>query len=153
MGFNYAFERAKFDVEWQKKYEWYKAEGMSDDAIRKIYEYDLGVFNAERSYVNHTQELPDENTPLEYGHGTLVQKYEHFCVTFSEADFSGRYAWVETIEDEKLVHKLKKLNEHQLEMLTLISFEGYTQEEAAKCMEIPYRTFKYQLKKLRNFLK
>ena len=33
MGYNYAYERARFEAEWKKKEEWYRSEGMSEEAI------------------------------------------------------------------------------------------------------------------------
>ena len=61
--------------------------------------------------------------------------------------FQGRYDWVEQISDERLVLKLKALSVVELEMLTLIAFDQCNQHEAAQKMSMPYRTFKYRLKK------
>ena len=89
---------------------------------------------------------------MEDEHSSLGQKYTELAITFSEADFTDRYAWVETIDQPELVHKLKQLTPHELEILTLLAFDGYTQKEAAERMGIPYRTFKYQLQKIKIFL-
>ena len=41
MGFNYSQEKKKFDVEWKKLRQDYEQAGMSEEAIRLLYEYDL----------------------------------------------------------------------------------------------------------------
>ena len=60
---------------------------------------------------------------------------------------------MDTLDDAVLVHKLKKLSVLELEMLTLVTQEGYTQSEAAMRMGIPYRTFKYKWNRLKKFFR
>ena len=59
MGFNYAKERRKFEAEWKKLRQEYKQAEMDAHAIEQLYLFDLGVFCSERSYLNHTQQMPD----------------------------------------------------------------------------------------------
>lgn len=145
MAFYYAQEKAKFDAAWQKTAAWYRREGMSEEAIRILYDDAWEEFKANRNYTLHTQELPDEQR-------TNILYCLSMTVTFSEDDFTGRYAWIETIDNPELVHKLRRLDTHSLEMLTLVSQDGLTQEEAAQRMMVPYRTFKYQWKRLKKYL-
>ena len=53
MGFNYAREKRKFDEKWKKLEEWYRKFGMSEDAIREMYEYDWREFNSNRKFYRH----------------------------------------------------------------------------------------------------
>lgn len=92
-----------------------------------------------------TQDLPNDSR-------INAVYYLALTVTISEEDLTERYAWIETIDNPGLVQKLRLLNTHALEMLTLISQDGLTQEEAARRIGIPYRTFKYQWKRLKKFL-
>ena len=57
MGFNYGLEKKNFDRQWTIIRKQYEDAGMSSEAIRAMYEYDWSVFNAARSYQNHTQEI------------------------------------------------------------------------------------------------
>ena len=152
MTFHYAREKAKFDNAWEKTAAWYRAEGMSEDAIRILHDDAWEEFKSNRNYVLHTQRLPSEGLQSEQDTSTLFQKFSSLTVIISEEDFTTRYAWVDTLDDTVLVHKLKKLCVRELEMLTLVTQEGYTQAEAAVRMGIPYRTFKYQWNRLKNFL-
>ncbi len=146
MAFYYAHEKAKFDAAWEKTAAWYRAEGMSEDAIRILHEDAWEEFKSNRNYVMHTQDLPSDSR-------INAVYYLALTVTISEEDLTERYDWIETIDNPGLVHKLRLLNTHALEMLTLISQDGLTQEEAARRIGIPYRTFKYQWKRLKKFLK
>ena len=145
MTFYYAQEKAKFDAAWQKIAVWYRQEGMREDAIRILYDDAWEEFKANRNYALHTQDIPDEQRA-----NTLYSL--SMAVTFSEEDFTGRYTWIETIDNPELVHKLRRLDTHFLEMLTLVSQDGLTQKEAAQQMSMPYRTFKYQWRCLKKYL-
>ena len=152
MGFYYAREKKKFDAEWAKTAAWYKSEGMSDEDIEKMRQFDWAQFCGQRSYEKRTQPFPDDYFNDDNG-STLFQKFEPLTDTMDRELFQNRYDWVEQISDEDLAHKLKSLSAMELEMLTLIAFDQYSQQEAAQKMSMPYRTFKYRLKKLKKFLK
>ena len=134
MGFNYAREKKKFDSEWEKKEKWYRESGMSEDAIREMREYDWNDFKARRCYEKRRD---DSGTDI-----------EEIAAPETEQRTSGRYGWIEDIDDSALVHKLRKLKLHELEIITLLIIDDLSREQAAAKMEIPYRTFKYQLKKM-----
>ena len=57
MGFNYGLEKKNFDRQWAIMRKQYEDAGMSIEVIQAMYEYDWSVFNATRSYQNHTQEI------------------------------------------------------------------------------------------------
>lgn len=151
MGFHYAFEKKRFDLEWKKKERWYKEEGMEESAITQMYGFDLEVFNRERAFVNHTQEYPDES-PNDSGHGsTLFRKFECLSTRFSTADFSGRYDWIEDLDDSSLVTVLKKLSQEELELLTLKVFEGYSFTDIAKKWGISRQAVSQRFGRIRKY--
>ena len=57
MGFNYGLEKKNFDSQWAMTRKQYEDAGMSNEAIQAMYDFDWSVFNANRSYQNHTQEM------------------------------------------------------------------------------------------------
>ena len=58
MKFNYSFEKGKFEAEWTKLRDEYRAVGMDEAAIEAMREFDWSVFKSERTYRRHNQELP-----------------------------------------------------------------------------------------------
>lgn len=154
MGFNYSLEKKKFDKEWARKSAWYRAEGMSEDAIQAMYGFDWNAFNAERAFLNHTQERPDEFFDNEGDDcSTLFQKFESLSTSFSIEDFSGRYAWVDAVERSRLATVLKKLRRDDLELLTLLLLENYTVVEIARKQGIAHSTISRKWSRLRKYLK
>ena len=154
MGFNYAKERRKFEAEWRKLRQEYEQVGMDEQAIEQIYLFDLKVFCAGRVYENHTQQMPDMYTTENLAeHSSLLKKFENLSVTFDEAAFHDRYAWVETIEDSHLSALLRKLPQRDLELLTFLVIEGHTQEEAAKKWGCKQSSISERYKKIKKFLK
>jgi len=53
MYFNYGYERRLFEQDEAKKRREYRAAGMSEEAIKEMYKYDLYVFNNNRKEIKH----------------------------------------------------------------------------------------------------
>lgn len=133
MGFYYATERKRFEREWAKLRKEYEAAGMTTETIQLLYKFDLELFRSQRTYENHTQVMPSEYiSGDESGHSTLFRKFSNSTVSFDEADFSGRYAWVDTIENQRLALLLRQLSDKDLELLTFLILEEHTQRELAQ---------------------
>ena len=139
MGFYYATEKAKFNAKWKTLEKWYRESGMSEDAIREMREYDWNEFKARRRY-----EKRRDDSGIDI---------EEIAEPETEQRTTGRYRWIDDIDIPTLVHKLRNLTLHEREIITLLTVEDLTQEQAAEKMGILYRTFKYQLKKIKDFLK
>ena len=54
MSFNYGLEKKNFDRQWAIVRKQYEDAGTSIEVIQTMYKYDWSVFNAARSYQNHT---------------------------------------------------------------------------------------------------
>ena len=91
MGFNYGLEKKNFDSQWAVTRKQYEDAGMSREAIQAMYDYDWSVFNANRSYQNHTQEMAAPSfEQSEESYSPLMDKYQkaisvtdHYCETKS----------------------------------------------------------------------
>lgn len=154
MGFNYAKEKKKFDEEWKRLREEYERAGMNQLAIEEIYVFDWQEFCSRRVYSDHNQQLPDtyfENAP---GHecSSLFRRYLTLSMTFDETDFEGRYAWIESIDNPQIADKLKKLALKDLEILTLLAIEGYSQRELAAQLGCSQNAISKRIKKIRALL-
>lgn len=132
MGFYYATEKKRFDREWTKLRKDYEAAGMSSEAIQCLYEFDLETFRSERTYINHTQPLPSEYiSDDELEKSTLFRRFVNSSVSFDETNYTGRYAWVDAIDDQRLALALRQLSDEDLELLTFLVLEEHTQRELA----------------------
>ena len=77
MGFNYGLEKKNFDRQWVIMRKQYEDAGMSIEVIQAMYEYDWSVFNAARSYQNHTQEIAAPSFEQgEESYSSLMNKYQ-----------------------------------------------------------------------------
>ncbi|NLV49871.1 MAG: sigma-70 family RNA polymerase sigma factor [Clostridiales bacterium] len=132
MGFNYGLEKKRFDAKWAKKAAWYRAEGMSEEAIQSIYDFDFTAFNAERSFVNHTQELPDASFENESTRSCLYQKYPSLSTSMDMHEVFGRDNWIDGIENPELAKELHTLSASDIEVLTMFVFDGLTQTKIAR---------------------
>ena len=153
MGFNYALEKKKFDTHWALKKKTYRKAGMAAADIQLMKDFDWEFFLSERRYRMHTQPLPavciTEND--EDSMSGLFKKFDSLKVTFSESDFSGRYSWVDAIEDDAVADKLKNLKLVDLELLTLIVIDDLTQEEIALLQGCTQGNISLKLTRLKKY--
>lgn len=155
MSFNYAKEKQKFNREWEKNHTEYAAAGMSEENIQKMKEFDWSWFCSRRRYENRIQALPSEFIGEEEGNEertTLFCKFLSLSSGFSEADFYDRYGWIEDIENQEIADRLKKFSGDDLELLTLIVIEGYTQSETAVKYGISQKNICKKIKRIKKFL-
>lgn len=155
MGFNYAKEKAQFELEWKKLQKEYAAVGMVPENIESMRIYDWDMFLSRRNYENHTQPLPDTyfSGENEDGRSPLFRKFASLTTVFDEEDFPGRYAWIDSIDGADLSLKLKALSTKDLELLTFLVIEGHDQCELAKMWGCSQAAISQRFKKIKNFLK
>lgn len=154
MGFNYAREKREFIKKWKLLRAGYEEAGMSEEAIKKLYSYDWEWFCSRRSFANHSQELPveqlDENDDCQ---SSLINKFSSMRTEFDECTFNGRLAWVDTVEDKVLTDKLKRLSPKDLELLTLLVMDGFSQTEVALLLGCSQNAISKRFIKIKNYLK
>jgi len=155
MAWNNGLERKKFEAEQEKLAAEYRAAGMSEEQIRQMYEFDLEVFNSNRRFAEHTQQLAE--SPFEDGDEGQSPLYDRFpealTTTLDGAIKPSRYWWIEEIEDEQLVKEIKDLPAEDIELITLYAFEDFTQDEISKQFGISQRAVSKRIEKLRKIFK
>ena len=155
MGFNYGLEKKNFDSQWAVTRKQYEDAGMSSEAIQAMYDYDWSVFNANRSYQNHTQEMVAPSfEQSEESYSPLMNKYqEAVSVTDTYRETKSRFAWIGEIENERLLAALESLSELDLKILTLYVYAGYTESEIASALESKRITIHKRIERMTMFLK
>ena len=155
MGFNYGLEKKNFDRQWAIMRKQYEDAGMSIEVIQAMYEYDWSVFNAARSYQNHTQEIAAPSFEQgEESYSPLMNKYqEAISVTEHYHETKSKFAWIGEIENERLLSALENLSEDDLKLLTLYAYEGYNESEISKVFNISQPAIHKRIMKITIFLK
>ena len=155
MGFNYGLEKKNFDSQWAMTRKQYEDAGMSSEAIQAMYDYDWSVFNANRSYQNHTQEMAAPSfEQSEESYSPLMDKYrEAISVPHPYHETKSRFAWIGEIENERLLAALENLSEDDLKLLTLYVYEGYSTVELSKVYGIAHQNISKRIIKSTSFLK
>ena len=155
MGFNYGLEKRIFDVKWRKLAAEYSVAGFDAAGIQAIRDYDWEMFKNRRKNINSEQELPaeiisdDENSNL----SKLHQSFISLSNTFDETAFTGRYDWIESIDNPILAGSLNRLDDADKELLTLLVFDGYTQTEIAKMQNCTKQAVNKKILRIKNYLK
>ena len=154
MGFNYGLEKKNFDSQWAMTRKQYEDAGMSSEAIQAMYDYDWSVFNANRSYQNHTQEMAAPSfEQSEESYSPLMNKYqEAVSVTDTYHETKSCFAWIGEIENEQLLTALETLKTEDLEIITMYAYEGYDITEISKVYGVSRPTISIKIKRITKFL-
>ena len=133
----------------------YEDAGMSIEVIQAMYEYDWSVFNAARSYQNHTQEIAAPSfEQSEESHSPLINKYqEAISVTEHYRETKSRFTWIGEIEDERLLSALENLSDADLELITLYAYEEYDTVEISKAFGTTKQNISKKIRRITNFIK
>ena len=155
MGFNYGLEKKKFDRQWAMLRNQYEDAGMSSEAIQAMYDYDWSVFNASRSYQNHTQEIAAPSFEQgEESYSPLMNKYqEAISVTEHYHETKSRFTWIGEIEDERLLSALENLKDEDLEIITMYAYKGYDTVEISKAFGTTKQNISKKIHRISNFIK
>lgn len=155
MGFNYGLEKKNFDRQWAIMRKQYEDAGMSIEVIQAMYEYDWSVFNAARSYQNHTQEIAAPSFEQgEEAYSPLMNKYkEAISITEHYRETKSRFTWIGEIEDERLLSALENLSDADLELITLYAYEEYDTVEISKVFGTTKQNISKKIRKITNFIK
>ena len=155
MGFNYGLEKKNFDRQWAIMRKQYEDAGMSIEVIQAMYEYDWSVFNAARSYQNHTQEIAAPSFEQgEESYSSLMNKYqEAISVTEHYRETKSRFTWIGEIEDERLLSALENLSDADLELITLYAYEEYDTVEISKVFGTTKQNISKKIRRITNFIK
>ena len=156
MSWNDAYERRKFKENQKKQAAEYRALGMTEEQIQAMYEFDLEQFRSDRRFYSHTQSLLpdtfDENEDNDEKLSIFELFKNVFTTTIEESECKSRYWWVDEIGEDDLLGGVRNLNSEQIEIITLIAFENYSQKDAAERMGIPYRSFKRKIQQIKLLL-
>ena len=152
MGFNCAQEKAKFDREWLRLRKEYADAGMSEAAIQKIYDYDWYCFCRNRAYERRATQMPslEIDSPDDERRSALFRKNEALSTSFDESAFPDRYAWVDTLEDLRLLQAIKTLSIEELEILTFLTLEEHSQKELAERWGCSQRAISKKFQKIKK---
>lgn len=156
MSWNNGTERKKFESKQKKLAVKYREVGMTEEQIKILYELDLGEYNSNRRYQTHTQML--SSSGFDDGEDSLksvlLQKFEsEFSVTIDDSMEHSRYWWIEEIDSPKLSQALKKLSYEDIEILTLLVCENYSQASIARIMNTQRQNICNKIARIRKFLK
>ena len=136
MGFNYGYEKKKFDSRWKRLEVEYCDAGMSEEQIAAMKEYDWAWFCSQRVFQNHTQPIPCE-------------QYDEVC---GQSQLFRKFASLASVENEQLLLRLKKLSKKDLELLTLLFVDGYRQIDVARLWHCSRSAVAQRFKKIKKFL-
>lgn len=135
-----------------------KALLKSPSPLADIYAFDLNVFRKNRTEFQRTQPLSesscDDGTEQGESMSALLKKFSSALSVCDKYSFQSdpRFAWVDEMENDELYRKIISLPKRDMDLLTLIAFEGYSQREVAEIRGIAPAAICKKIAKLKKLL-
>lgn len=117
-------------------------------AIEDLHDFDRDWFKSQRRYINHLVDLPKDTAVeaiLQASTGTIPGDIPMPCA-------GSCYQWLDEIEDERLLQQLMLLSADDIDLLTRLAFEGYTQCEIAQQKKQNQKSMSRQFQQIRKTL-
>ena len=147
MSWNNGYESYQFKKNTEKTKKYYAENGMNDEQIEAMIEYDKRDHLDERNQRRYADEFSlytvDEDC-------NEVPVYDDELV-YEEDFLSNPFEY--GFDDPRLEKIWKSLSDPRDKTIFKALSEGYTQEEIAQEFGIPQRTISYRIKKMRNIRK
>lgn len=157
MSWNNRSERAKFEAIQKKHYEEYLKQGMTEDQIKEMYEFDLEQFNSDRRYYMHAQSVFPEDFDDNDDNEDKLSIFEKFrdvlTVSIENSSEFSRYWWIEEIDNPILAANIKELTPDDLELLTKYIVDGVKQTDLSVYYGITQKNICKKISRIMNFLK
>lgn len=156
MKFNYGKEDKAFRKEWSKLKQEYKAAGMSDESIERMYEFDREDFLRKRNLSIHEVFYRDIGDSDRYAEDLVDSLLTNSGKVAGIEDIEGQilpYFWLEEISDPTLHRRLCALKKKDLELLTLHAILGYSNTEIAKSQGLHPSVISRKIKRIKKILK
>ena len=155
MAWNDGRERKKFEAQQERLKKIYLENGMSEEQIQALYEFDKKEFKSRRIYAMRTQRFDFEafDGEADEGQNPLYDKFLEALSVTDEYVSEERFGWIEEIENPKLAKAMKKLGVDEKELLTEWLVENLTQEQMAKNFKVRQGTISKRIDALKKFFK
>ena len=101
-----------------------------------------------------SQQFEDDGDPADESNSALLVKFfDSFAVAPRDTDEGNRYGWLDEVESEEVSRALRSLSSQQIEILTLVAFEGYSATEAGRLLGMTQQGVSWHISKMKKILK
>ena len=141
MEINFAREYMIFECEMAEKKTEFLKHGVSEEEFHEYYKMRKADLNRDLAYHRRTVPLnSSEGSFDEDSKDPLYQKHlEQLSVEMGEPS-TGRFWWLDQIENKKLLHTLLALSLDELTLIDMSLYQGLSQEEIAEITGIKQST-------------
>ena len=152
MAWNNGKETKIFEAQQKRLRVMYLANGMTEEQIEALYQFDLKEFNARRRESEHTQRLDFDSIEFDDKEtdNPLFEKFLEVLSVTDEYMSEDRFGWVEEIADSKILKAVKTLSEEQLELVTMLAFDDMNQTEIAEVLGLSQQSISKKIKKIKE---
>lgn len=151
MTFNNSNRRKRFEKQQEQQKRYYISLGMSEEAAKAMYEYDLDRFNSQRREIEHAV---DPSDLLAFDPETNDSRYmemDDFPANEPIIRHSDRYAWIDELANPELHRVICSMSPDYIEIITML-MDGFQQNEIAQKMNSSFRAINNKITRIKNKL-
>ena len=156
MAYNNGREQRRFRKEWEKLRRDYRAAGMQEEAIDEMKAFDREQLKGDRRFCTHEEPLSSKMADAGTKECELqisTRFGESLWVKTNISAPDRRYAWIDELDNEKLIKAVGSLKPSELGLLTRYAIEEYTVTEIARQMGMRHQTISEKIGRIKQKLK
>lgn len=157
MNFNYSSEKKEFDKMWARLENEYREAGMPEENIKEMRDFDFNYFKLKRNTILHTYDFPvceesdvDDNNAFALFEFWKIENA--LAQELDKAEAHSKYWWIEELESDELISKIKRLSKTELEIVTLYAFEEKTEKEIGAMLGLTQKSVSRRICKIKRRL-
>ena len=140
MAYNHAKEEKKFKEQWEQKEKLYRENGMNDEQISVIREYDENAFKLDRAFYRRTMLLAEPESITE---GKPDDRSDTYLEEY----------WTDLLDSDDKYRRLMKVPLIMRKAFYMYKVLGMHQDEISSELSIPQQTISYWIGKIAEILK
>lgn len=153
MNWNNGINKSKFNKTQKEMVRKYRENGMTEEKIRIIQQFDLEVYNSDRRFAEHTQAIiSNDNFDGETKNPLLKVFSEKLLEKQKYEQQENSLNWLDEISNPVLVKAIYSLSAEDREILRLIAVNGYTHKEIGELLHTSRQCITSKVQKIRKYL-
>ena len=152
MSWNNGLNKTKFNKTQKEQENKYRQNGMTEEQIQIMRKFDLEVYNSDRRFAEHTQEIINDDGFDGETKNPLLKNYYEQEWTKQGNGQAHSLNWLDEISNPALIKAIESLSKEDQEILTQVAIYGHSHEEVARSLHTSRQCITSKVRRIRKRL-
>ena len=152
MSWNNGLNKTKFNKTQKEQENEYRQNGMTEEQIKIMRQFDLEVYNSDRRFAEHTQAIINDDGFDGETKNPLLKNYYEQEWTKQGNGQAHSLNWLDEISNPALIKAIESLSKEDQEILTQVAIYEHSHEEVARSLHTSRQCITSKIRRIRKRL-